>query len=155
MARMVIEVMPPGIPDPAQHLIASEAAENGIRYVLRIATAVLTGLVLLIIAAGLAYEYVPNRGAHRVSEAAEAAGNLSASNAILRLSAANDSLQNQIANVTRERETVRSKLADVEKQVTSLRVRLDAALTAATRWEKQAREYEAREISRGMAARGK
>jgi hypothetical protein len=153
VARMVARVMPLGIADPGQHLLAAEAAENGIRYAWRVAG--LAAAVALMLNTVLVYAYFPQRGVHRTSEAAEAAGSLSASNAILRLGAANDSLQVQLTGMTRERDALRGKVTELEKHVASLRVRLDSALTAAARWEKQAREYAAREVGRGMAASGK
>ncbi len=151
---MVLRVMPPGIADPSQHLIAAEAAENGIRYACRVAGLVI-GIVLLLVTTVLVYAYFPHRGGKQPSEATEAAGGLSASNAILRLGAANDSLQLQLTDMTRERDTLRTRISELERNVAGLRIRLDSAMTAAAHWEKQAREYAAREISRRMAARGK
>ncbi len=153
--RVVLRVMPPGIADPAQHLIAAEAAENGIRYAWRVTA--YGALAALLIALGVAgYTFYPSlRGISAVSDGAEAAGKLSASNAILRLGAANDALQEQLATTTRDRDALRTRTAELERQVTGLRTRLEAAVAAAARWERQAREYAAREMSRRMAAHGK
>ena len=153
--RAVLRVMPPGIADPAQHLIAAEAAENGIRYAWRVAAWGAIAAVFVAVAVLGATLYPSWRGARAVSDGAEAAGKLSASNAILRLGAANDALQEQLATIMRERDGLRTRTAELERQVSGLRTRLDAALTAASRWERQAREYAAREMSRRMAAHGK
>jgi hypothetical protein len=134
VARMV-EHATSDIIDPAEEMIAAEAAEYGIRQTARVAS--IAGVILFVVIAALLYSLVPHQQANQgPSDASKAASQLGADNA--KLGQANDNLQKMLDDMTKKWDALQGKVTNLEGQVADLSRQLQAARRSAGNGEKQA-----------------
>jgi cell division septum initiation protein DivIVA len=135
VARMVEHAMPSDIIDPAEEMIAAEAAEYGIRQTARVAS--IAGVILFVVIAALLYRLGPRQQTSPgLSDASKAGTQLGADNA--KLGQANEDLQKMLDDMTKKRDTLQGKVTNLEGQVADLSRQLQAARRSGANGEKQA-----------------